>query len=358
MATIRQMLQEMTKRNGTDLHIAEGAPALVRVDGELVPIGKGNFTAAQAKNLAYSVLTEAQRFQLERDLQIDFSFAVKGMARFRGSVYHQQGSVASAFRMIPMQVASLSKLGLPSRVEWLCQRPRGLILVTGPTGSGKSTTLAAMIDEINRTRHGHIITVEEPIEFVHPNRSCLVNQREVPTDAHSFSLALRAALRADPDVVMVGEMRDLETIETALRIAETGHLTLATLHTISASASINRIIDAFPAHQQAQVRVQLAMVLEGILCQALLPRASGKGRALAVELLVMTTAVRNLIRDNKLHQVYNAMQSGTGRSGMQTFNRSLCDLVERRRISKETALAHSSKVDELKNMMSRSGRIG
>jgi twitching motility protein PilT len=298
-------------------------------------------------------MTDAQKHRFEEDLELDFSFGLKGMARFRANIFNQRGAVAAVFRVIPFEIKSFSQLNLPPVVAKLCDRPRGLILVTGPTGSGKSTTLAAMLDKINCERHEHIITIEDPIEFVHPHKNCLVNQREVHQDTKSFSGALRAALREDPDVVLIGEMRDLETIESALRVAETGHLTFGTLHTNSAASTINRVIDVFPSHQQPQIRAQLSLVLEGVLCQALLPKAGGQGRAMAMEVLVPNPAIRNLIREDKIHQIYSSMQSGQDKYGMQTFNQSLMALYMQKAITIETALLRSSNPDELQDMINR-----
>jgi twitching motility protein PilT len=308
---------------------------------------------ADTKQLAYSVMTDAQKHRFEEDFELDFSFGLKGLARFRANIFNQRGAVAAVFRVIPFEIKSFSQLNLPAVVSKLCDKPRGLILVTGPTGSGKSTTLAAMLDKINSERHEHIITIEDPIEFVHPHKNCLVNQREIHQDTKSFSGALRAALREDPDVVLIGEMRDLETIESALRIAETGHLTFGTLHTNSASSTINRVIDVFPSHQQPQIRAQLSLVLEGVLCQALLPKAGGQGRAMAMEVLVPNPAIRNLIREDKIHQIYSSMQSGQDKYGMQTFNQSLMTLYLQKAITIETALLRSSSPDELQEMINR-----
>ena len=298
-------------------------------------------------------MTDAQKHRFEEDFELDFSFGLKGLARFRANIFNQRGAVAAVFRVIPFEIKSFAQLNLAPVVAKLCDRPRGLILVTGPTGSGKSTTLAAMLDKINSERHEHIITIEDPIEFVHPHKNCLVNQREIHQDTKSFSGALRAALREDPDVVLIGEMRDLETIESALRIAETGHLTFGTLHTNSASSTINRVIDVFPSHQQPQIRAQLSLVIEGILCQALLPKAGGQGRAMAMEVLVPTPAIRNLIREDKIHQIYSSMQSGQDKYGMQTFNQSLMTLYLQKTITIETALLRSSNPDELQEMINR-----
>jgi twitching motility protein PilT len=275
------------------------------------------------------------------------------MSRFRANLYNQKGAVGAVFRAIPYEIKSFDNLGLPTVVKDLCNKPRGLILVTGPTGSGKSTTLASMIDKINQERHEHILTIEDPIEFLHPHKNCLVNQREVNSDTHGFAHALKSALRQDPDVVLVGEMRDLETIEMALRIAETGHLTFATLHTNSAASTINRIIDVFPSAQQSQIRTQLSLVLEGILCQALLPKASGDGRAMALEILIPNSAIRNLIREDKIHQIYSMMQTGQDKFGMQTFNQALASLYHKRLITLDTAMARSSNTDELKELIER-----
>jgi twitching motility protein PilT len=308
---------------------------------------------ADTKQLAYSVMTDAQKHRFEEDLELDFSFGLKGLARFRANIFNQRGAVAAVFRVIPFEIKSFAQLNLPPVVAKLCDRPRGLILVTGPTGSGKSTTLAAMLDKINSERHEHIITIEDPIEFVHPHKNCLVNQREIHQDTKSFAGALRAALREDPDVVLIGEMRDLETIESALRIAETGHLTFGTLHTNSASSTINRVIDVFPAHQQPQIRAQLSLVLEGVLCQALLPKAGGQGRCMAMEVLVPNPAIRNLIREDKIHQIYSSMQSGQDKYGMQTFNQSLMTLYLQKSITIEAALLRSSSPDELQEMINR-----
>src|SRR5438105_2873299 len=351
--SLSDLLKRMLEMNGSDLHLTTNSPPQVRVHGHLVPLEMPVLTPSETKQLAYSVLTDAQKHRFEDTLELDFSFGLKGLARFRGNIFNQRGAVAAVFRVIPFDIKGFDKLGLPPIVSKLCEKPRGLVLVTGPTGSGKSTTLAAMIDKINCERHDHIITIEDPIEFVHQNKSCLVNQREVNSDTKSFSAALRAALREDPDVVLIGEMRDLETIESALRIAETGHLTFGTLHTNSAASTINRIIDVFPAHQQSQVRAQLSIVLEGILCQSLLPKIGGQGRVCAMEILVPNPAVRNLIREDKIHQVYSAMQSGQEKHGMQTFNQALATLYLQKQISLETALGRSSLPDELQGMINR-----
>ncbi|HWY67655.1 MAG TPA: type IV pilus twitching motility protein PilT [Terriglobales bacterium] len=352
-ATLSDLLKKMLEMSGSDLHISTNSPPQVRVHGHLQPLDMPMLTPSETKQLAYSVLTDAQKHRFEENLELDFSFGLKGLARFRGNLFNQRGATGAVFRVIPFEIRSFQQLNLPPIVAKLCEKPRGLILVTGPTGSGKSTTLAAMIDKINTERHDHIITIEDPIEFVHQNKNCLVNQREVHSDTKSFSDALRAALREDPDVVLIGEMRDLETIESALRIAETGHLTFGTLHTNSAASTINRVIDVFPSHQQSQIRAQLSLVLEGVLCQSLLSKIGGQGRACAMEILVPNAAVRNLIREDKIHQIYSAMQSGQDKYGMQTFNQSLASLYFSKQISLETALLRSSMPDELQEMINR-----
>jgi twitching motility protein PilT len=351
--TLTELLKKMLEVSGSDLHLTTNSPPQIRVHGHLTRLDLPPLTAAETKQLAYSVLTDAQKHRFEETLELDFSFGLKGLARFRGNCFNQRGAVGAVFRVIPFEIKGFRELGLPPIVTKLCDKPRGLILVTGPTGSGKSTTLAAMIDKINADRHEHIITIEDPIEFVHNHKNCLVNQREVNADTKSFSAALRAALREDPDVVLIGEMRDLETIESALRIAETGHLTFGTLHTNTAASTINRIIDVFPSHQQSQIRAQLSMVLEGIMCQSLLPKIGGSGRAMAMEILVPNAAVRNLIREDKIHQIYSAMQSGQDKFGMQTFNQSLASLYFQRQITLETAMQRSSMQDELQDIISR-----
>ena len=351
--TLSDLLKKMLEMQGSDLHITTNSPPQVRVHGKLVPLDLAPLTPAETKQLAYSVMTDAQKHRFEEDLELDFSFGLKGLARFRANCFNQRGACGSVYRVIPFEIKNFDQLGLPAVVSRLCERPRGLILVTGPTGSGKSTTLAAMIDKINIDRHEHIITIEDPIEFVHQHKNCLINQREVHSDTKGFSQALRAALREDPDVVLIGEMRDLETVESALRIAETGHLTLATLHTNSASSTINRIIDVFPSHQQSQIRAQLSLVLEGIMCQSLLPKVGGNGRAMAMEILVPNAAVRNLIREDKVHQIYSAMQTGQDKFGMQTFNQSLATLVAQKQIATELAMQRSSMPEELQDMINR-----
>jgi twitching motility protein PilT len=351
---LSELLKKMTEMGGSDLHLTTNTPPQVRVDGHLRPLTEfPPLTAADTKQLAYSVLTDTQKHRFEEQLEIDFSFGIKGLSRFRGNIFNQRGAVGAVFRSIPYEIKTFETLGLPHVLKTLCDRPRGLILVTGPTGSGKSTTLAAMLDKINTDRHDHIVTIEDPIEYLHGHKSCLVNQREVHADTHSFASALRSALRQDPDVVLIGEMRDLETIEAALRVAETGHLTFGTLHTNSAASTINRIIDVFPSHQQSQIRAQLSLVLEGVLCQSLLPRASGTGRAMAMEILIPNAAVRNLVREDKVHQIYSAMQTGQEKFGMQTFNQALASLYFSKQISLQTALNRSSLPEELQDMINR-----
>jgi twitching motility protein PilT len=353
MATLPELLKTMVERDGSDLHISTDTPPQIRVHGHLQRLTLPELSAGETKQLVYSVLTDMQKKRFEETLELDFSFGIKGMARFRCNVFNQRGAVGAVYRLIPEKIRSFAELGLPPVLATLSERPRGLVLVTGPTGSGKSTTLAAMIDKINLERHDHILTIEDPIEYIHQHKNCLVNQREVHSDTNSFTNALRAALREDPDIVLIGEMRDLETVEAALKIAETGHLTFATLHTNSAAQTINRIIDVFPANQQAQIRTQLSLVLEGIVCQALLPRADGKGRVVSLEILVPNPAIRNLIRDDKVHQIYGAMQAGQEKAGMQTANQSVASLYMKRLITLETAMTSSSNKDELQDMINR-----
>jgi twitching motility protein PilT len=352
MPTLPELLKSTVELGGSDLHLTTNTPPQVRVNGKLGRLQLADLTAAETKQLAYSVLTDAQKKRFEETLELDFSFGIKGLARFRCNMFNQRGAVAAVYRLIPERIRSFEELNLPQVLTTLADRPRGLVLVTGPTGSGKSTTLAAMLDKINSERHEHILTIEDPIEYIHPHKQCLVNQREVHSDTQSFTMALRAALREDPDVVLIGEMRDLETIESALRIAETGHLTFGTLHTNSAAQTINRIIDVFPAHQQGQIRTQLSLVLEGIVCQALLPKIGG-GRVVSLEIMVPTPAIRNLIREDKVHQIYSAMQTGQEKVGMQTANQSLASLHLGGKITLETALLASSNRDELREMISR-----
>ncbi len=353
MATLYDFLKMMIEKGASDLHITTGSPPRLRIDGKLVEIDHPPLTPTDTKTLCYSILTDAQKHRFEENNELDLSFGVKGLSRFRANIFMQRGAVAGAFRTIPFSIRTFRELGLPEIINELVKKPRGLILVTGPTGSGKTTTLAAMIDRINSERYEHIITIEDPIEYLHPHKRCLVNQREVTADTASFQDALRYILRQDPDVVLIGEMRDLETIEAALRVSETGHLTLATLHTNSAIQTINRIIDVFPPHQQDQVRVQLSFVLEGIIAQQLIPRKDGRGRVLAVEILVPNPAIRNLIREDKVHQIYSMMQTGQSRYGMQTMNQSLYELYTKGIISYEDAIGRSSVPDELIAMIQK-----
>ena len=350
---LRLLLDEMIQRNASDLHLTIGERPKLRIDGDIVDSKVD--VVLQPKDtmgLAYSVLTDAQKKRFELEDELDFSFGIQNLARFRGNCFKQRGAVAIVMRQIPMNVKTFADLGLPPVIARLAEKPRGLVLVTGPTGSGKSTTLAAMIDKINRERKGHILTVEDPIEFVHRHQGCIVNQREVGTDTKSFQSALKYALREDPDVVLVGEMLDLETIQAGLTIAETGHLALATLHTNSAAEAINRIIDVFPSHQQSQVRAQLAFVLEGIVTQTLLPKRSGSGRAMAAEILVVTPAIRALIRDDKIHQIYSMMQSGK-KHGMQTLNDALYQLYLAKEVSEEECLRVTSDPTEFLRMIGK-----
>jgi twitching motility protein PilT len=343
---LRALLEEVMTRDASDLHLTAGERPKLRVDGEIVDASVDHVMSPKdTLSLAYSVLTEAQKKRFEQEDELDFSFGIQNMARFRGNVFKQRGCVSMVVRMIPFSVKTFDELKLPPVTAKLAERPRGLVLVTGPTGSGKSTTLAAMIDKINKERRGHIITVEDPIEFIHKHQKCIVNQREVGTDTRSFASALKYALREDPDVILVGEMRDLETISAALTIAETGHLALATLHTNSAPEAINRMIDVFPSNQQAQVRAQLAFVLEGIVTQTLLPRASGRGRVMAAEIMIATPAIRAVIRDDKVHQIYSLMQAGK-KFGMQTMNDSLYQLYMSREVTKDECLRVSANPSE------------
>lgn len=354
MATLYDLLKMMIEKNASDLHITTGSPPRLRIDGKLVNIDHPPLTPADTKTVCYSILTDAQKHKYEENNELDLSFGVKGLSRFRANIFMQRGAVAGAFRTIPFEIRTFKDLGLPEIIGELVKKPRGLILVTGPTGSGKSTTLAAMIDKINSERAEHIITVEDPIEYLHPHKKCLINQREVNADTASFKAALRYVLRQDPDVVLIGEMRDLETIEAALTVSETGHLTLATLHTNSAVQTINRVIDVFPPHQQEQIRVQLSFVIEGIFAQQLIPKKSGQGRVLAVELMVPNPAIRNLIREDKIHQLYSMMQTGQAKFGMQTMNQSLMDLYTKGLITYEDAIGRSSVADELIQMIQKS----
>jgi twitching motility protein PilT len=352
MMTLPDLLKKVVELDGSDLHLTTKSPPQIRVHGHLDRLEGPDLAPADTKQLAYSVLTDAQKKRFEESLELDFSFGIQGVGRYRCNMFHQRGAVGAVYRLIPERIRSFQELSLPPVLGTLAEKPRGLILVTGPTGSGKSTTLAAMIDKINKERHDHILTIEDPIEFVHQHQGCLVNQREVHQDTQSFSNALRAALREDPDIVLIGEMRDLETVEAALRIAETGHLTLGTLHTNSAAQTINRIIDIFPAHQQSQIRTQLSLVLEAIVCQALLPKVGG-GRVVSLDIMIPTPAIRNLIREDKVHQIYSAMQTGQEKVGMQTANQSLATLYQKKLVTLESALAASSHREELQDMINR-----
>lgn len=354
---LQQLLKTMVEYGGTDLHITVETVPQIRIDGRMVPLKLPQLDAAQTRWLCYGVMTDQQKHRLEEDLEVDFSFGLQGVARFRANVFNQQGATAGVFRTIPEKIRSFEQLGLPPVVQSLCDKPRGLVLVTGVTGSGKSTTLAAMVDKINADEPLHILTIEDPVEYVHKHRRCVVNQREVHADTHSFKKALRSALRQDPDVVLIGEMRDLETIEAALTISETGHLTFGTLHTNSTVQTINRVIDVFPSHQQSQIRAQLSLVLEGVVCQSLIPKAGGKGRALCLEVMVPNPAIRNLIREDKIHQIYGMMQTGQLKYGMQTFNQSLAELTIRGEITQDQAMSYSSNQDELRELINRGAGV-
>jgi twitching motility protein PilT len=355
--TLPELLKYLVEVEGSDLHLTTASPPAVRVHGDLQRMKLPDLTATETKQLVYSILTDAQKKRFEDAQELDFSFGIRGLARFRCNVFNQRGAVAAVYRLIPERIRSFTELGLPAAITTMAERPRGLVLVTGPTGSGKSTTLAAMLDKINVERHGHILTVEDPIEFVHTHKNCLVNQREVHSDTKGFAQALRAALREDPDIVLIGELRDLETVEAALRVAETGHLTFATLHTNSAVQTINRVVDIFPSQHQSQIRTQLSLVLEGVVCQSLLPRADGKGRVVAVEVMIPTPGIRNLIREDKIHQIYSSMQAGQEKHGNQTFNQALASLYFAKQVTLETALAASSMKDELREMINRGAGV-
>ena len=353
--SIDELLERMVEANASDLHVTTGTPPAIRVRGEVERLeGFDPLTGEETQQLLYRILSSEQQKHFELNRQLDFSYSIPGLARFRVNVYFQRESIGAAFRLIPTELKTLEELGIPDSLHVLAEKPRGLVLVTGPTGSGKSTTLAAIIDEINRNRSEHILTIEDPIEFLHRHKRCIVNQREIGPDATSFADALRAALRQDPDVILVGEMRDLETISTALTAAETGHLVFGTLHTQSAPSTIDRIIDVFPAEQQEQVRIQIANSLQGVVTQALLPTADGMGRVPALEILLPDDAVRNLIRQGKVEQIYSVMQTNTGR-GMQTMEQSLGDLIMRRVVDLEIGLSRSSRPSQLIGLLERSG---
>ncbi len=355
MANLHQLLKALIEKGASDLHITTGTPPQLRIDGDLVPLKTPPLTPVDTKQLCYSILTDAQKHKFEEESELDLSFGVKSLARFRANLFMQRGAVAAAFRVIPYKILTFQELGLPPVINQIASRPRGLVLVTGPTGSGKSTTLASIIDKINSERHEHILTIEDPIEYLHPHKGCLVNQREVGADTDNFKKALKYVLRQDPDVVLIGEMRDLETIEAALVIAETGHLAFGTLHTNGAIQSINRIIDVFPPYQQSQIRANLSFVLEGVCSQQLIPRLSGNGRVLCLEVMVPNAAIRNLIREDKIHQIYSSMQVGQGKHGMMTMNQSLISLLQRRLISQEEAIGRCADPEEFRQMLVNAG---
>ncbi len=351
MANLHELLKIMIEKDASDLHLTVASPPQVRIDGILQPLPYPPLTPNETKQMCYSVLTDSQKHRFERENELDLSFGLKGISRFRANIFVQRGTVAGAFRAIPYEVKPFHELGLPPVIQELMRKPSGLILVTGPTGSGKSTTLAAMIDQINEERHEHIITIEDPVEFIHSHKNCIVNQREIKSDTEDFKNALRYILRQDPDVVLVGELRDLETVASSLTVAETGHLTLATLHTNSCAQTINRIIDIFPSHQQPQIRSQLSFVLQAVISQQLIPHRSGHGRVLALELMVPNAAIRNLIREDKIHQIYSQMQVGQSKFAMQTMNQSLAALYQSGKISLDDAYAKSNDLMELKQML-------
>ncbi len=347
----------MVEKGASDLHITTASPPQIRVRGQLYPLDMPALDPTATRQILYSILTEAQKHKFEEEQELDLSFGIKGVARFRANIFVQRGALAGVFRMIPYDIVPLENLGLPNIAGNISSLPRGLILITGPTGCGKSTTMAAFLDKINIERRDHIVTIEDPIEFVHKHKGCIVNQREVGADTKNFTRALKYILRQDPDVVFIGEMRDLETMQAALTIAETGHLVFATLHTNSAVQTVNRVVDAFPAHQQSQIRAQLAFVLEAVMAQQLLPRADGKGRVLASELMISTPAIRNLIREDKIHQIYSQMQVGQTKHGMQTMNQSLFNLFTRKLISLDDALGWSMDPEELRQMMASPNQV-
>ena len=351
MANLHQLLKLMADKGASDLHLTVGSPPQMRIDGGFVPIKSAPLNKDETQALCYSFLTESQKHKFEQTKELDLSFGVKNLARFRANVFIQRGAVSGVFRMIPSKIHDFGELGLPDSVAGLTERSSGLVLVTGATGSGKSTTLASMVDRINRTKHHHILTLEDPIEYIHPHRKSIVNQREIGSDSITFKAALRSVLRQDPDVVLIGEMRDLITVEAALTISETGHLCMGTLHTNSCVQSIHRVIDMFPPHQQAQVRAQLSFVLEGVVSQQLIPKASGSGRVLAAEVMIPTAAIRNLIREDKLHQVYSQMQVGQTKFGMQTMNQALFAHLSTETITLDEALTRSNDPDELRQML-------
>ncbi len=358
MANMHQLLKAMIEKGASDLHITIGTPPQLRIDGKLHPLKMPPLSPPETKQLCYSVLTDAQKHRFEEQNELDLSFSVQRLSRFRANIFVQRGAIAGAFRMIPYQIRPITELGVPDVIAKFAEKPSGLVLLTGPTGSGKSTTLASIIDQINVNTHQHIITIEDPIEYLHPHKGCVVNQREVGADTKTFDAALRYILRQDPDVVLIGEMRDLETIQAALTVSETGHLCFATLHTNSAVQTINRVIDVFPSHQQSQVRMQLSFVLEGVVSQTLLARANSPGRVLAVEVMVPNPAIRNLIREDKVHQIYSQMQIGQDKFGMQTMNQSLAELYLKRMITYEDAMGRSSDPVELETIIRNPQGLG
>ncbi|TET37711.1 MAG: type IV pilus twitching motility protein PilT [Planctomycetota bacterium] len=353
MVTLEELLQQLVERGGSDLHITAGSPPRIRVDGRLMPTEHDMLDADASQKLVYSILDNDQIASFEKNLELDMSFGISGLGRFRTNVFQQRGAIGAVLRIIPWEIKNFGDLGLPEKLCIdLCALPRGLVLITGATGSGKSTTLAAMIDYINGTRNEHIVTIEDPIEFVHRNKGCLVNQREVGSDTKGFNNALRTVLRQDPDIVLIGEMRDMETIEAALTLSETGHLTFATLHTSDCVQTVNRIIDVFPSYQQSQIRTQLSFVMQAVFCQQLLPKADGRGRVLAAEIMTANSAIRSLIRDDKIHQIYSVIQT-SGRAGMMTMNQALYDLYKIHQITYDDALSRTTDQDDLKRLMQR-----
>jgi len=348
----------MVDQGASDLHIVVGVPPEFRIQGKMVKVKADVLTAQETKELCYSVLTDAQKAEFEKKLELDFSFGIKDFARFRGIIFYQRGGISGVFRLIPFKVPDFDELSLPPVLKKIVKAPNGLILVTGPTGSGKSTTLASLLDLINREEYGHIVTIEDPIEFVHGHKNCIVNQREVGSDTRSFTEALKRLLRQDPDYVLIGELRDVETIETALNIAETGHLVFGTLHTNSAVQSINRLINVFPHHQQSQIRQMLAFTLQAVMSQQLIPRSDKQGRVLAAELLIPTMGIRNLIREDKLHQIYSQIQAGQGETGMQTMNQHLIQYVRQGVLNKQDSIDHSPYPDELAKMLGVTSSAG
>ncbi len=353
--SLHDMLRLMIEQGGSDLHITVGSPPRIRLHGRLMPMDLPPLTGTDSRQMCYSVLTDSQKHQYEEENELDFSFGLKDVSRFRGNIFAQRGSVAGVFRAIPFQILDFQELGLPTIIEDICNKPRGLVLVTGPTGSGKSTTLASIIDRLNASKQHHIITIEDPIEYLHKSKASLVNQREVGSDTKTFKSALKHILRQDPDIVLLGELRDMETIETALTVADTGHLCFATLHTNSCVQTINRVIDVFPSHQQPQIRAQLSFVLEGVFCQTLALKSDDSGRALGLEIMVPNPAIRNLIREDKVHQIYSQMQIGQSKYGMQTMNQSLLDLYLRRVITLDEAMSRCHDLDEFRQMLTNAG---